>query len=32
MEYYNQKRIRIKLKVLTSIEYRKLVIDEVSYF
>ncbi|MFC7112748.1 IS3 family transposase [Lactobacillus kullabergensis] len=27
MEYYNQKRIKIKLKGLTPIEYRKLVLS-----
>ncbi|WP_390885236.1 IS3 family transposase [Lactobacillus apis] len=27
IEYYNQKRIKIKLKGLTPIEYRKLVLS-----
>ena len=27
IEYYNQKRIKIKLKELTSIEYRQLVLN-----
>ncbi|WP_370520801.1 MULTISPECIES: IS3 family transposase [Lactobacillus] len=27
MEYYNQKRIKIKLKGLTPLEYRQLVLS-----
>ncbi|WP_294761611.1 IS3 family transposase, partial [uncultured Lactobacillus sp.] len=27
IEYYNQKRIKIKLKELTPLEYRKLVLS-----
>ena len=30
IEYYNQKRIKIKLKGLTPLEYRKLVLSKAN--